>query len=115
MERWRFGVTFLNIPFVQPGEFILSVLVPFTPPLEVILVMQPATDCAPPWQMFTDILPFHAILAKLDDFGILIWRPFRLSFGGRLSGEFLTRRQSLGRHHRASRGWHGSHAGGYAG
>lgn len=29
-----------NIPFVQPGELILTVFVPFTPSLEIILVMQ---------------------------------------------------------------------------
>ena len=34
--------------------------------------------------MLADVLPFHPLAPKLDDFGIFFWRPFGLFLGRRL-------------------------------
>ena len=109
------GATFLNIPLVQPCEFILAVFIPLTPPFEVVLVVQSTTNSTATRQVLTDVLPLHAILAELDDFGVFLRRPLGLFLRWRLYGMFLARRQPLRRHRRARLRWHGSHAGGYAG
>lgn len=73
-----------NIPLVQPRELILTVLIPLTPPLQVVLVMKSTRDGTTTWQMFADVFPFHAFAAKLDDFCIFLCRPFRLLLRWRL-------------------------------
>lgn len=70
------GATFLSIPFVQPRELIFAILIPFTPPLQVILIVQPAADCTAAGQVLTDVFPLHAVLTKLDDLRVLLGRPF---------------------------------------
>lgn len=37
----------LHLPLVQPGELVFTVLIPFTSPLEIVLVMQTTTDRTP--------------------------------------------------------------------
>ena len=64
------GTTLRNIPFVQPCELVLTVFVPFAAPLEVILIVQSATDSASSRKVLADILPFHALTSESYDLGI---------------------------------------------
>ena len=74
-DRSRSGETFLNIPLVQPRKLILAVLVPFTPSLKIILIVQTTANGTSTRKMFADILPFHSISTKLDYLCIFLWRP----------------------------------------
>lgn len=53
-----------NLPFIQAGQFVLFILVPFTPPLEVVLIMEAATYWAPVWESLADVLPLHAFTSE---------------------------------------------------
>ena len=65
-----------NAPFVQPSKLILTVFIPFTPSLEVILIVQTTADGASTRQVFADVFPFHSFASKLDDPRVFLWRPF---------------------------------------
>lgn len=74
----------IDIPFVQPRELILTVLVPLTPSLQVILIMQTTADGTPSRQLLADILPLHGLTAESDDLFVFFGRPFRLFLCRRL-------------------------------
>lgn len=74
-----------NIPLVQPCKLILTIFVPLTPSLEIVLVVQATADCASSWQMLTDVLPLHSVPTELDDLCVFLWRPLGLLFGRRFS------------------------------
>ena len=50
----------IDIPLVEPGKLVLALLVPFTTPFQVVLVMQSTADRAAARQALRDIIPFHA-------------------------------------------------------
>jgi hypothetical protein len=72
------------MPFAQHSEHILSVLISLASSLKVNLIVETTTDGTSPWKLLADILPFHAVTAKFDDFGIFVQRPFGLLLGRRL-------------------------------
>jgi len=91
------GMTWRDIPLVQPGELILTVLIPLAAALKVVLVVQAAADGRPAGKVLANVLPLHALAAQLDDLGVLLGRPFGLLFGGRLGRVGSQAGVSLGR------------------
>lgn len=47
-------------PLVQARKFVLALLVPLAPSLEVVLVVQATTNRAAPGEPLRDVLPLHA-------------------------------------------------------
>jgi len=73
--------TFIDIPFVQPGGLILTILVPFAPTFKVVLVVEATADSASTWELLANVFPLHAVAAEFVDLRILVRRPFRLLLG----------------------------------
>lgn len=38
------AMTLSHIPLIQPGKLVLALLIPFTPSLEVVLIVKPAAN-----------------------------------------------------------------------
>ena len=62
-----------DIPLVQPSELILTVFVPLAPAFKVVLIVQSTTNGASTRKVFTDIFPFHALSAQVNDLSIFVW------------------------------------------
>jgi hypothetical protein len=73
--------TFIDIPFVQHGELILMIFVPFAPAFKVVLVVEATADSASSWELLANVFPLHAVAAEFDDLRIFLRRPFRLLLG----------------------------------
>ena len=73
--------TFIDIPFVQPGELILAILVPFAPAFKVVLVVEATADGTSTWELLAYVFLLHVVAAEFDDLRIFLRRPFRLLLG----------------------------------
>ena len=57
----------LYLPFVQPRKLVLAFFIPLAPPLEVVLVVEAATDGAPAREALRDVVPLHPAASELYD------------------------------------------------
>ena len=64
------------LPVVQSCELVLLLLIPLWTFLTVILVAQPATDCATTRNLFRNVVPFYFPATELDRDSILFGCPF---------------------------------------
>lgn len=80
------SVWWVDIPFIQPCQFVLALLRPRVPPLEVVLVVKPATHVASSGDPGGDIFPLHALTSQLDEDDIFLGGPGALPLCGGLFG-----------------------------
>ena len=72
------------VPFIESCKFVLTLLGPWIPSLEIVLIVQTATHVAASWNPGGNILPLHSLTSQLDENDIFLCRPGALPFRGGL-------------------------------
>lgn len=65
-----------DLPIIHPGQLCLALLIPLTPLLEIILVMQATCNFCTTRQLLADLPPLHPGSPQLNDPSIFLGVPF---------------------------------------
>ncbi len=66
------------LPLIESCKLVLPFFIPFTSSLEVVLIMQPATDSTTSGKSLGDVFPLHSTSSQINDQSIFLCRPLAL-------------------------------------